>query len=104
MGGMSCTWCVLWIVLVQDSPLQQPYIDQEERDFLMEALGTKPKGTTKVIFIHIVKKTKNSFKNLKLLYIIEIARSVEIGFDFPAIFSNSSGAHMFELGLVHVAD
>lgn len=50
MGGMSCTWCILWIVFVQDSPLQQPYIDQEERDMLVQALGTKPKEATKVIF------------------------------------------------------
>lgn len=48
MGGLSTTWCFLWIVFVQDSPQQQPYIDQEERDMLVNALGSKPKGSTKV--------------------------------------------------------
>ncbi|XP_077300658.1 major facilitator superfamily transporter 3 isoform X2 [Arctopsyche grandis] len=47
MGGLSTTWCFLWIVFVQDSPQQQPYIDQEERDMLVNALGSKPKGSTK---------------------------------------------------------
>ncbi|KOB65742.1 Uncharacterized protein OBRU01_22306, partial [Operophtera brumata] len=26
MGGLSCLWCVLWMLLVQDSPRQQALI------------------------------------------------------------------------------
>ena len=40
MGGLSCVWLVLWIIFIQDSPSKQPFIDQDERDFIMSSLGS----------------------------------------------------------------
>lgn len=39
MGGLSCIWMVLWIFLIQDTPLKQPLIDQSERDYIVSSLG-----------------------------------------------------------------
>ncbi|XP_072944996.1 sialin [Epargyreus clarus] len=41
MGGLSCLWCVLWVLLVQDSPQQQPLISAEEREMIVTSLGGK---------------------------------------------------------------
>ncbi|KAL0821560.1 hypothetical protein ABMA28_005012 [Loxostege sticticalis] len=41
MGGLSCIWCVLWVLLVQDTPQQQPLISSEERDMIVTSLGGK---------------------------------------------------------------
>ncbi|XP_004926297.1 ec74 protein isoform X1 [Bombyx mori] len=41
MGGLSCVWCVLWVILVQDSPQQQPLISAEERSMIVSSLGGK---------------------------------------------------------------
>lgn len=40
MGGLSCIWMVLWIFLIQDTPQQQPFIDQAERDYIAKSLNT----------------------------------------------------------------
>ncbi|KAM3965643.1 major facilitator superfamily transporter 3 [Aphomia sociella] len=41
MGGLSTVWCVLWVILVQDSPQQQPLISLEEREMIVTSLGGK---------------------------------------------------------------
>ena len=40
MGGLSCIWMVLWVFLVQDTPQQQPLMDQAERDFIVSSLNS----------------------------------------------------------------
>ncbi|XP_055854295.1 putative inorganic phosphate cotransporter isoform X2 [Episyrphus balteatus] len=40
MGGASCLWMVLWVILVQDSPSKQPLISYEERTMINSQLGT----------------------------------------------------------------
>lgn len=40
MGGLSCIWMGLWIFLVQDTPMLQPYISKEEREFIVSSLNT----------------------------------------------------------------
>lgn len=40
MGTVSCSWIVLWLWLVQDTPSKQPLISQEERDFINTSLGS----------------------------------------------------------------
>lgn len=40
MGGLSCIWMVLWIWLVQDTPMQQPLMDQAERDYIVRSLNS----------------------------------------------------------------
>jgi MFS transporter, ACS family, solute carrier family 17 (sodium-dependent inorganic phosphate cotransporter), other len=40
MGGLSCIWMFLWIILVQDTPEKQPFIDQVERDYILSSLNT----------------------------------------------------------------
>ncbi|XP_052751138.1 sialin isoform X1 [Galleria mellonella] len=44
MGGLSCIWCVLWILLVQDTPQQQSLISAEERQMIVTSLGGKEGG------------------------------------------------------------
>jgi ACS family sodium-dependent inorganic phosphate cotransporter len=39
MGGLSCIWCILWIICIQDSPNKQGLISQEERDYINSSLG-----------------------------------------------------------------
>lgn len=40
MGGASCLWMVLWIILVQDNPNKQSFISYEERTMINSQLGT----------------------------------------------------------------
>lgn len=55
MGGLSCIWMVLWIFLVQDTPLQQPFIDQTERDYIVSSLGaSKGHGEKPIPWKHIL--------------------------------------------------
>ncbi|KAJ0174786.1 hypothetical protein K1T71_009894 [Dendrolimus kikuchii] len=39
MGGLSCLWCILWVILIQDSPRTQPLISIEERNMIVTSLG-----------------------------------------------------------------
>ncbi|XP_047031795.1 sialin [Helicoverpa zea] len=41
MGGLSLIWCVLWVVLVQDSPQQQRFMTADERAMVTTALGNQ---------------------------------------------------------------
>lgn len=40
MGGLACIWIILWVFLIQDTPMKQPLIDQAERDFIVSSLNT----------------------------------------------------------------
>ncbi|XP_055919987.1 sialin [Eupeodes corollae] len=40
MGGFSCLWMILWVILVQDSPNTQSLISYEEREMINSQLGT----------------------------------------------------------------
>lgn len=39
MGGLTMIWCVLWVVLVRDSPQEQKLMTDEERTMILTALG-----------------------------------------------------------------
>lgn len=41
MGGLSCIWVLLWIILVQDKPALQPLISVEERNMITTSLGVQ---------------------------------------------------------------
>ncbi|XP_020810473.1 sialin [Drosophila serrata] len=43
MGGLSCIWMLLWIILVQDNPNKQRFISPEERHMITSSLGTESK-------------------------------------------------------------
>ncbi|KAH8411858.1 hypothetical protein KR222_000088 [Zaprionus bogoriensis] len=43
MGGLSCIWMLLWIILVQDNPNKQRFISAEERHMITSSLGTEQK-------------------------------------------------------------
>lgn len=49
MGGLSIIWMVLWIFLIQDTPSQQPLINQAERDFITASLAESSGGHGKKI-------------------------------------------------------
>lgn len=38
MGGLSIIWCILWVVLIQDTPQQQPFISINERNMIVTSL------------------------------------------------------------------
>ncbi|XP_026735802.1 sialin [Trichoplusia ni] len=38
MGGASLIWCVMWVMLVQDTPQRQKYITEEERTMIITSL------------------------------------------------------------------
>lgn len=40
-GIIAAVWCLLWIVLVYDSPLKHPRISESEKKYILEALGDK---------------------------------------------------------------
>ncbi|XP_064551435.1 sialin-like [Drosophila montana] len=40
MGGLSCIWMILWIILVQDNPNKQKLMTAKERDMINSSLGT----------------------------------------------------------------
>ncbi|XP_037959973.1 putative inorganic phosphate cotransporter [Teleopsis dalmanni] len=40
MGGLSCIWMLLWVILVQDNPNKQTFISLEERQMITSQLGT----------------------------------------------------------------
>ncbi|XP_017768986.1 PREDICTED: putative inorganic phosphate cotransporter [Nicrophorus vespilloides] len=39
MGGFSCVWLVLWGILIADSPEEQTFIDDDEREYIIKSLG-----------------------------------------------------------------
>lgn len=39
MGGLSCLWMFLWVILVQDNPNKQRFISIEERQMINASLG-----------------------------------------------------------------
>ncbi|CAB3253078.1 unnamed protein product [Arctia plantaginis] len=50
MGALSVIWCVLWVVLIQDSPEKQPLISIEERKMIITSLrGNSAKRDQKKI-------------------------------------------------------
>ena len=44
MGGLSCIWMILWLILVQDNPNKQRFISPEEREMITSQLGTSEVG------------------------------------------------------------
>lgn len=45
MGGVSLLWCILWPIVIQDSPNKQRFISQEERNLINSSLGnSKPEN------------------------------------------------------------
>lgn len=44
MGGLSCIWMILWMILVQDNPNKQTFISPEERQMITSQLGTVQKA------------------------------------------------------------
>ncbi|XP_034952043.1 sialin-like [Chelonus insularis] len=38
-GIISCFWCVVWFIVIYDSPSQHPRISSEERRYIEESLG-----------------------------------------------------------------
>ena len=37
-GGLGVLWCVAWMLLVSDTPLQHKRISAVERDYIVESL------------------------------------------------------------------
>ena len=33
-GGLSMIWCILWAVLVFDTPLEHPYASEDEKEYI----------------------------------------------------------------------
>ncbi|XP_046405692.1 putative inorganic phosphate cotransporter isoform X2 [Ischnura elegans] len=40
MGGLSCIWCVLWIIFVYDGPDVHPRISEAEKTYILTSLGS----------------------------------------------------------------
>jgi MFS family permease len=49
MGGLSSIWCVLWWLLMTDSPRTNPYISEEERDYIASSLGEDKEVVTQEV-------------------------------------------------------
>lgn len=49
MGGLSSIWCVLWWLLMTDSPRLNPYISEEERDYIASSLGEDKEEVTRKV-------------------------------------------------------
>lgn len=49
MGGLSSIWCVLWWLLMTDSPRINPYISEEERDYIASSLGEDNEEVTRKV-------------------------------------------------------
>lgn len=47
MGGVCAPWCVLWVLLVEDTPTAQRYISGPERDYIVRSLASES-GENKV--------------------------------------------------------
>lgn len=45
MGGLSCIWMLLWVILVQDNPNKQRFISPEERHMITSSLGQDDQQT-----------------------------------------------------------
>ena len=48
MGGLSTVWCLLWWLMITDSPRTNPYISDEERNYIASSLGEGDEVTKKV--------------------------------------------------------
>jgi sugar phosphate permease len=49
MGGLSSIWCLLWWLLMTDSPQTHPYISDEERDYITSSLGQDKEEVTQKV-------------------------------------------------------
>nr|CAG4645485.1 EOG090X04X8 [Lynceus sp. MCZ IZ 141354] len=39
-GGIAIVWCIAWIILIKDSPQEDPYVSQEELDYIVTSIGS----------------------------------------------------------------
>lgn len=46
MGAACIPWCIVWACVVADTPDQQKYISQEERNFISQSLGNNHQTVT----------------------------------------------------------
>jgi ACS family sodium-dependent inorganic phosphate cotransporter len=40
-GAIGCVWLVLWMIIVRRSPEEDPWISEEEKNYIVTKLGNK---------------------------------------------------------------
>nr|XP_002124275.3 sialin-like [Ciona intestinalis] len=46
-GGVAMIWCIVWLSLIHNTPMQHPRISDEERSFIAASIGADPPGEKK---------------------------------------------------------
>lgn len=54
-GGVSALWLILWFFLAADSPSQQSFISQEEKDFINSSLDHDESGPARDVIVHFTR-------------------------------------------------
>ncbi|XP_049875794.1 uncharacterized transporter slc-17.2-like [Pectinophora gossypiella] len=66
-GIIGIAWCVLWWVLVYDSPQQHPRISDKEKKYILDAIGDKVQHDSDTKIVPPFKKILTSFPFLAMV-------------------------------------
>lgn len=58
IGLVAISWSFLWLVLVRETPLDDPWVSQEERRYIQESLGNVRQAQVSTYLQHLVLFTK----------------------------------------------
>jgi len=59
-GGVSALWLILWFFLAADSPSQQRFISQEEKDFINTSLDHDESGPARDVIVHLMLRAEST--------------------------------------------
>lgn len=59
-GGVSALWLILWFFLAADSPSQQRFISQEEKDFINTSLDHDESGPARDVRVHLMLRAEST--------------------------------------------
>ncbi|KAG7312256.1 hypothetical protein JYU34_001728 [Plutella xylostella] len=100
-GAISIFWCVAWWFLVYDSPAQHPRISEEEKVYILEAIGDKVQHSDE--FHKIVPPFKSIFTSLPFLAMLVLHYGSNWGLYFcmtaaPKFVSSALGFDLTSTG------
>ncbi|XP_028162788.1 putative inorganic phosphate cotransporter isoform X1 [Ostrinia furnacalis] len=100
-GIISTVWCLLWLVLVYDSPVKHPRISDSEKKYILEALGDKVHQSAKDT--KIVPPFKSIFTSLPFLAMVILHYGSNWGLYFvmtaaPKFVSSALGFNLTSTG------
>ncbi|XP_022916483.2 putative inorganic phosphate cotransporter [Onthophagus taurus] len=54
-GALGFVWCVLWLLLVYNSPMTHPRIDRQEKEFILASIGPQDEEKSSIPWMKMLK-------------------------------------------------